>query len=322
MNVSRETDIMMVDNSGLVESQLSGIAGGILDLLDDTHPDSSGTVKMAPEEVVEPEVEEQEEVVEETPEPEPPKSDKFVIKWEGEDKEVSQEELLELAQKGFDYTRKTQRIAEERNELAPYIGLANKIKSDPNLANQISALIAGQPIVQAAPKIVSDDPVEQLKYEMKQEIMAEMEQKLQKTVAPMNKQQALDRVRMQVQTDPMFKDVQADIVKMVQAQPKALQRNMFLQLDQDPAAYLQAFEHFKKIRQSSNPVESVAAPKPVATKTKAPILEAGGVSQPQAINNKEKKEKLTKQKAKALRSGDTMELASWLQDSGALEHLY
>jgi hypothetical protein len=247
-----------------------------------------------------------------------------MIKWEGEDKEVDHAELLELAQKGFDYTRKTQKLAQEKNELSPYIGLANKIKSDPTLAAKISDLLSGKVVDDAprAPKIVSDDPVEQLKYEMKQEIMAEMESKLQKTVAPMNKQQALDRVRMQVQADPLFNDVQKDIVAMVQSQPQALQRNLYLQLDQDPSAYLQAFEHFKKIRQSKTG-DAVAAPKPVSSKTKAPILEAAGnASAPSSLGRKEQKASMDKKKAKALRSGDTQELANWLLDSGALEHLY
>jgi len=316
----RETEVMdYTDNSELVNDQLMGLAGGIMDLMEDKDPNRSGIAQVnAPDEVVE-EEEEVAEVAAETP-----KADKYMIKWEGEDKEVDHAELLELAQKGFDYTKKTQKLAQEKNELSPYIGLANKIKSDPLLAAKISDLLSGKVVDDAprAPKIVSDDPVEQLKYEMKQEIMAEMESKLQKTVAPMNKQQALDRVRMQVQADPLFNDVQKDIVAMVQSQPQALQRNLYLQLDQDPSAYLQAFEHFKKIRQSKTG-DIASVPKPVSSKTKAPILEsAGNASVPSSASTKEKRAVMDKKKAKALRSGDTQELSNWLLESGALEHLF
>jgi len=291
-----------------------------MDMMEDKNPNASGVVAMsAPEEVVE-EVEEEVEAEEAPAAAEAPKADKYVIKWKGEDKEVDHSELLELAQKGFDYTEKTQKLAQEKNELSPFIGLANRIKGDPILAAQIAQLMSGQAPV-AAPKVVepvSDDPVEQLKAEIKNELRREMEAKLE----PMGKQQMLDRVKMQVQSDPHFNEIQQDIVKMIQAQPKALQRNMYLQLDQDPESYLQTFKHFKKIRES-NPTVVADVPKPTITKTKAPILESAGISSeaPKA-SVKEKKVVMDKKKAKALRSGDTQELANWLLDSGALEHLY
>lgn len=312
----RETDVMdYTDNSGLVEDQLLGLAGGIMDMMEDKNPNASGVVEMsAPEEVVE----EDEEVAEEVAAPEAPKADKYVIKWEGGDKEVDHRELLELAQKGFDYTKKTQKLAQEKDELSPFIGLANRIKGDPILAAQISQLMSGQQPVAKVVEPESDDPVEQLKAEIKRELRNEMEAKL----APMGKQQMLDRVKMQVQSDPDFNAIQQDIVNMIQAQPKALQRNMFLQLDQDPESYMQTFKHFKKIRQSDTGVQ-VSVPKPVSTKTKAPILESAGIaSEAPKVTRKEQKVSMDKKRAKALRTGDTQELANWLLDSGALEHLY
>lgn len=317
----RETEVLdYTDNSELVADQLLGLAGGIMDMMEDKNPNASGVVQISAPEVAEVVEEVEEEEVLATPEPEPPKADKYVIKWKGEDKEVDHAELLELAQKGFDYTEKTQRLAQEKNELSPFIGLANRIKSDPILAAQIAQLMSGQaPTV--TPKVaepISDDPVEQLKADIKNELRREMEAKLE----PMTKQQQLDRVKMQVQSDPHFNEIQQDIVKMIQAQPKALQRNMYLQLDQDPESYLQTFKHFKKMRES-NPSPVADVPKPTITKTKAPILEAAGISSeaPKA-SVKEKKAVMDKKKAKALRSGDTQELANWLLESGALEHLY
>jgi len=43
--------------------------------------------------------------------------DKFEIEWNGEKKALSRDEIKELAQKGFDYTRKTQQLADERSRI-------------------------------------------------------------------------------------------------------------------------------------------------------------------------------------------------------------
>lgn len=52
----------------------------------------------------------------ETP-PEEGKEEKVTIKVQGQDKEVTQAELVELAQKGDDYTAKTQKLAEDRKKM-------------------------------------------------------------------------------------------------------------------------------------------------------------------------------------------------------------
>jgi uncharacterized phage infection (PIP) family protein YhgE len=49
--------------------------------------------------------------------PEQSAPDKFEIEWNGEKKVLGRDEVKELAQKGFDYTRKTQQLGEERTRL-------------------------------------------------------------------------------------------------------------------------------------------------------------------------------------------------------------
>jgi len=63
--------------------------------------------------------EEAEAQAEEEPEEEaqPEQEPLEVIQWNGEEKQVSKAELKELAQKGFDYTQKTQQLAEERRQV-------------------------------------------------------------------------------------------------------------------------------------------------------------------------------------------------------------
>jgi len=312
-----ESDFEAPQSSDLVDSQVDGLAGGIMDLLDDPDPDSSGTAVVKPEpepvveEVTEPEVPEAK--------PEEPETDKYVIKWQGEDKEVTRAELLDLAQKGFDYTQKTQKLAQERDELSPYVGLVQKIKSDPELANLIATKLSGQQAPQAQAKPTFDDPVEQLKWETKQEVMAEVRKEMQQNITPLARQSALDRVRMTVQADPDYQVVQKAIIDMVKSQPPSVQKTLFLQLDQDPQAYLETFNHYKN---SMAKKTEIIKPSPVKKETHAPVLESGGVSPPDGIQAKEKAARLSKQKAKALRNGDNLELADWLVNSGAIDHLY
>lgn len=301
---AKEIDFPYVQSKDQVEGQLNALAGGIMDLVDVPDPNHSATVEPKEEAVEEP-------VEEPTPEPEP--EDKYKIKWQGQEREVTQAELLDLAQKGFDYTQKTQALAQERDQLAGLAGLQKLLQSDPVKARKIAEVIAGT--TQPEPKKF-EDPIDQLKWETKQEALAEIRQELQQTAAPLYHQQMLNEVRMQVQADPDYQAVHGQIIEMVKGQPPALQAAMYRQLDQNPQVYMEAFQHFKaKLK------EAPAKPTPVKRETKAPIVESGGLARPE-VQSKERTAQLSKQKAQALRSGDPMEVAKWLQSSGAIEHLY
>jgi len=71
-----------------------------------------------------PETEAAEEKAEETPEEEAPEPRKLKLKYKGEELEKLEPEVLELAQKGFDYTQKMQQLAKEREEAQ------SKVKSE------------------------------------------------------------------------------------------------------------------------------------------------------------------------------------------------
>jgi len=308
---AKETDFEYLQPPEVVAGQMDELAGGIMDMLDNPDPNHSAEVVPKAEEVKE----EPEPAAEEVPETEE-EPQKYTIKWQGQEKEVTQDELLNLAQQGFDYTKKTQSLAEERDQLAPFIGLAKKIQSDPLLASTIAAHLTGQAPTPKAKTF--DDPIEQLKYETKQEALAEIRQEMQQNLVPLQRQQALNQVRMQVQADPDYREVHEQIINMVKEQPPAIQRTLYAQLDQDPTAYLEAFQHFKS--KKATPTKPI----PVAVKreTKAPILSSGGVQSPDSAVSQEKARKLSKQKASALRSGDPIAIAEWMQASGALDHLY
>ena len=314
---ARETDVEYPQDESIVASQIDGIAGGILDMIDNTSPLEGGNVE--PKEETQPEEPKTEEAPEtaeaeetETATEEP---DKYTIKWQGEEKEVTQDELIEYAQKGFDYTKKTQDLATEKDNLAPYIGLANQIKSRPDLAQKIAELITGN---QQQPPPQIDDPVEQLKYEISQKAEAIAEKKVQDALAPMQKMQAINAVKMEARRDPDFEKIHTEMLNMVKSQPPSLQGELMNRLSWDIPAYVETFQFIKKKLAS----ETKAPPKPVKKETHAPILESGGVESPQVAEGKAKTERITKMKAKALRSGDPTEIAAWLTSSGALDHLY
>ena len=308
---ARETDVEYPQDDSIVASQLDGIAGGILDMIDNTSPLEGGTVE-SKEEVTE---EVKEETQEATPEPEKEEAeepDKFTIKWQGEEKEVTQDELIELAQKGFDYTKKTQDLAAERDNLAPYVGLANQIKARPELAQKIAELLTG---TQQTP--VSDDPVDQFKHELKQEATAIADKKIKEALDPIQKQVIINAVKTEVRRDPDFDKIQAEIVNLIKSQPPVLQDQLARRLNEDIPTYLDTFQFIKK-----KLATEAVKPTPVKKETKTPILEAGGVETPQMADNKAKTERISKMKAKALRSGDPSEIGKWLTESGALDHLY
>jgi len=129
---------------------------------------------------------------------------------------------------------------------------------------------------------------------------------------------------MTVQADPDYQKIHGKIVAMVQAQPPAIQQTMWVQLDQDPVAYLQAYEHFKKTIAKEEKQRQEGPPKPSGgerRETHAPVLETGGVAQPDAVEAKARQERIAKKKAKALRTGDPTVIADWLLSSGAIDHI-
>ena len=266
------------------------------------------------------------------PDPEPPKEEppepevkKRKLKVDGEEIEVTEDELVSLAQQGKDYTKKTQQLAEQRTALAPYEALIKQLQTDPNLSQHIATYF--QPKQEPAPATPQfDDPIEQLKYETKQEAIAEMRKELQQAVAPISRQQALNQVRIQVQADPDYEAVHKAIFDMVKALPPSIQRNAYMQLDQDPASYLEAFKTEKEriiAGRSSKPPDTTNPPEtPPVKKTaeRAPILESSN-NLPSEASEKEQRAKLDKARKRIKNEGGIDALQSYLEMGGFLNHL-
>jgi len=121
-------------------------------------------------------------------------SQKFVIKVDGKEVELTQDQITELAQKGQDYTNKTQKLSEEKKALDEQKGkldnlvkLQEEITGDPKLEKAVTEIInkhrAGVPVTQksvdkASKKLdqliqESDDPSQRENLKLMREIISE-----------------------------------------------------------------------------------------------------------------------------------------------------
>lgn len=292
---------------------------------------------------------------EETPKQEESKQpEKKKIKVDGQEIELTEEELIARAQQGEDYTRKMQRLSEERNALAPYQALLKQLQTDPDLSRHIAGYWQQKQQTQVPEKPKFADPIDELKWEMKQEALAEMRQELNQTlqgvVSPMQRQQVLNQVRSEVQRDPDFEAVRQSMLAQIAELPGAkalfdelgkgqladlrnippsLAKNVYLQLDQDPNAYLSAFGMHKErvaakkaatANPNNNPTETSSVPDPKKRTERAPILESPN-SAPTDESVRAQAQKVSKAKAAALRSGSVEALQGFLEAGGFLDHL-
>ena len=268
---------------------------------------------------------EKETPTEETPEPEKPDEQpavtpKYKIKVEGKEEELSVDELIARAQMGTDYTKKTQQLAEKERQLAPLEGLQRQLQTDPNFNQHILSYFGQKketPVEQPP-----EDPVDRLKWEMRQEILADVKKEIQGSIQPLTHQQVVQQVRTSVMADPQYHEVHGRIVEYVKSLPPAIQKTAYLQLDQDPQAYLDTFQHFKR-QITTQPTQETPKeqlpPTPVQKTDHAPLLENAGSLPPTSTDAVKQREKIDKAKAKALRSGSTEALADFIQIGGFLK---
>lgn len=316
---------IVFDDNGEMQLTEAGLAE-FKDLLKQSNTDNTARPVVEEDEPEEDESEEKTVAEKEaTPEQKTEQSQKHKLKVEGQEIEVTDEERDALAQQGMHYTRKMQELAAERNALTPYQALIQQLNSDPNLSQYIAGYWQQrQPAAQQPPQF--EDPIEQLKWEIKQEILGATKNEIAQAITPIQRQTVLNQVKQQVQADPEYNAVHQDIVNMVMMQPPLIQKTMFTQLDQDPQSYVEAFMHFKNLRavqkqtktETSTPGETL--PEPTKRTERAPILESSNPA-PSPDSLKAQRIKIDKAKANALRSGSVEALQSFLEAGGFLDHL-
>lgn len=209
------------------------------------------------------------------------------IKHNGQEIQVPVEQEIALIQKGYDYESKRAQLEAERAKLQAYNGLVSAIEASPEIRQKVSQALGYQQQAQAQQQPQFDDPIEQLKYEVRQETLREVEAKFIKPIQQQTAQQAhiqtLNNVKQQVQADPFYTAVQGEILRTVQALPPSVAQDLYRKLDQDPSAYMDMYSTIKtriaaqaaQTQTQNIQAQPTAAPQPAKRETKAPLLESG-----------------------------------------------
>jgi len=264
----------------------------------------------------EPEIEEPKQEVT----PEPPKVETRKIKHNGQEVEISPEKEIELLQKGYDYDYKKAQIEQERARLQAYSGLVSAIEASPDIKAKVAAALGHGTQAPVNEQPTFDDPIEQLKWETRQEVLREVEEKYAKPFQQQMQMQqqvtTLERVRQSVQADPQYQEVQAAIIEQIKSMPESIGKNLYLQLDQDPKSYLDMFQSVKQrlAKPTTEPKQDIALPEPTKRETKAPLLE-GTASQEAESAEQTKLNERIKELTRKSKNGDyraTGELMSLL----------
>ena len=306
------------DENGLPEVGTDDFLSAV-GLDDETEPEPEKQPEKPPAKEPEKKPEKPPEKAEEKPPDKLPEVTKRKIKHQGKEIELDPDKEIELIQKGFDYTQKMQALAAERQQLTASMGLIQAVQKDPELrkkiAEHLTGQITGEPKKPEPPKF--DDPIEQLKWETRQEVLKEVEQRfvkpMQQQQQTMTHQQVIDQVRMQVQADPMYAEVQEAIRAEVAALPPTIAQNVYRTYDQNPKAYLEAYQIKRQqiAAKKGKPQEAAKAmPEPVKREERAPILESAGNLPSDAEASKERE--ALKALNKKARAGDYRALGELL----------
>lgn len=266
-------------------------------------------------------------------EPEPKGAQKWKLKVDGEEEEVSQEELLARAQMGTHYTKQMQQLRERERAMAPYDSLFRQLQMDPNLNKHIADYFAGARQSQPQREQPPDDPIEALKWEAKQEALKEIRaevEPLKQQAQEIARRQERDAYLSSISRDPLFGEVHAEINKLVRSIPDGNKMiEVYRKLDSDPKAYNEVYQKVRDQLAKTKQAAQTGAPQqgqngqqpPVPRKSeteRAPFMESAGIIPAESEVSKQR-DIVTKSKARALRTGDTDALAEFLRDGGFLK---
>ncbi len=182
--------------------------------------------------------EEVEAEVEEEPEE---KQEKVKIKWNGQELELTEEEVRELAQKGFDYTQKTQMLAEEKKAISTLLDkalsdeeVAGKLLSDNDLLSAIEKVpelkeklenVRANLILNREPPDPILEPEEYEKY-VKEKARIELEQEIkqkQEQQRLLEVQQKFAKIESELQSDEkLLKAFESKLNSMPDSHPVKL----------------------------------------------------------------------------------------------------
>lgn len=265
------------------------------------------------------------------------------LKVNGEEIEVPREKLEALAQQGLDYTRKTQALAERAKQFEAWEAVIGRIQSDPALQARFRALFDDQTPAQPKEKPAPpEDPIERLKWEIREEVLREVESKvkpLEERPAQLERALALQSFKGEIQRDPLYPQAMQFVRQYVEAQPAFARSEIFARLDSDPRAFLEVYgparDHAASLleaqrtgqaQQQTNAAptqpERPATVHRTTTPREAPPLEGAGpagVAQTETARKAAEMKALT-QRIRANKASDS-DLVSYLGATGAFRRM-
>lgn len=258
--------------------------------------------------------------------PAPPK--KTQLKINGQEVELTQEEIHALASMGADYTRKTQELADQRRQVEAYRGLIDMIQRDQGFARHVFGY-QGQGSQAQAGQSPPADPLERIKWEAtreaRQAVMQELAPVLSR-VPQLEAQSEVTALMAQLGQDPLRGQVMQGMQQYVQSQPPLLRAKIMRELDSSVPDFMDVYTAVRGhivAAQAQPAAQAPAAPQGqplrVVQKAKPPQLETPGVGAPPADPKMQDLKTLTKR----VRSGSAKpeDLGDLLRLSGAFDRM-
>lgn len=243
------------------------------------------------------------------------------VKIDGEEREVTYDELVRGYQTAQHNTRKGQQLADQERHLAALEGLATRLQTDPvGFAQAVLARHA--PATQQAPKADEtppDDPVERLKWEIRKEVREELGQ-VRKQIGEETDHRAaateILRTTAELRQDPQYPDVMQALHRFAEVVDGAPGGPVYQRLDTDPAYFRRMFSQIKAKLSGPAPAAGQDQQAPVKRETKPPVtMDPGNDVSDAALSRQAQRKKL---KAKALRDGDEDAIMAYFQAPGGL----
>lgn len=264
------------------------------------------------------------------------------IKVNGEEMELPEDKLVALAQQGVDYTRKTQALSERSKQLEAWSAVIGRIQSDPQLQSRFKALFddsqAQAPAQQPQGNEPPADPIDRLKWEIRQEVLAEVEGKIKPLAerpAQLEQAMTLQAFKSEIQRDPVYPQALKLVQQYVANQPEFAREALYQRLDRDPRAFLEVYgparaHALAQAQQAQQAREVQAAPEPkpaqvqrtVKPREAAPTLESAGGAPAAGVESTRRSQDL-KTLTKRVRSNqaDGQDLVAYLDLTGALKRM-
>lgn len=324
------------------DEQFDGLMAAAADRMSGAQPAPPPAAETAQDAEEEQAQQQPEEKPEEKPAPQEEGPRLLRIKVNGEEIELPEDKLVALAQQGADYTRKTQALSERSKQLEAWEAVIGRIQGDPQLQTRFKALFdESQTPVQAQGPQASEppaDPIERLKWEIRQEVMAEVEGKIKPLAerpAQLEQAMTLQSFKSELQRDPLYPQALKLVQQYVANQPAFAREALHQRLDRDPQAFLEVYGPARAhaMAQASKDKEAQAEPTTAPTKPAvvqrtvkpreaAPTLETAGGAPAAGVESVRRSQDL-KTLTKRVRSNqaDGQDLVAYLNLTGALKRM-